>query len=173
MCIPSVFTTFLMYFTYGEDLVYCRPFPMIITLIVTNCCLHMEHEPVEQNVGEDLVSNTQQAYSSIIWAYCYVSLFVYRTDNTPIPIFWFSFGDPDSTKFGLAFFINSACIRSIPGALLSLSLCMAFSASSNIGVGSSVSKYTLHVSLLRVVAFWLEHSIFSSSSKCSAHLLSI
>jgi len=35
-------------------------------LIVTNCCLHMGHEPVKQNVGEDLVSNTQQAYSSII-----------------------------------------------------------------------------------------------------------
>ena len=43
---------------------------------------------------------------------------------------------------GLAFFISSACIRSIPGALWSLSFCMAFSTSSYVGVGSSTSEYT-------------------------------
>jgi hypothetical protein len=66
MCVLSVFTTSFKYVTYGENLVYCRPFPTITTLIVTSCCLHIGHEPVEQNVGEDLVRNTQQAYSSVI-----------------------------------------------------------------------------------------------------------
>jgi hypothetical protein len=46
------------------------------------------------------------------------------------------------------FFISSACIRSVPGALLSLSFCMAFSTSSNVGVDSSVSKYAWQVSWL-------------------------
>ena len=47
-----------------------------------------------------------------------------------------------STKSALAFFISCACIRSVPGALLSLSFCITVSTLSNFGAGSSVAKYT-------------------------------
>jgi hypothetical protein len=76
-----------------------------------------------------------------------------------------------STKSGLAFFISSACIRSILGVLFSLSFCMAFSTSFNAGVVSSISEYAYLYSCL--VTFWLRNSLFNSSSKCSAHHLSI
>jgi len=58
MCILSMFTTFLKYLTYSEDLVYCGPFPAITTLVITNGCLYMGNKSIKQNVGEDLISNT-------------------------------------------------------------------------------------------------------------------
>jgi hypothetical protein len=57
MCILTMFTTFFKCLAYGEDLVYCRPFPMI-TLVITNGCLYMWQKPIKQNAGDDLISNT-------------------------------------------------------------------------------------------------------------------
>jgi hypothetical protein len=48
MCMLSVFITFYKYLTYSEDLVYCRPFHTITTLIV-----YIGHNPIKHNVGED------------------------------------------------------------------------------------------------------------------------
>ena len=47
-----------------------------------------------------------------------------------------------STKSGLVFFISSACISSVLDFLSSLSFFTAFSTSSNVGLGSSVSECT-------------------------------
>jgi hypothetical protein len=61
-----MFATFFKYLASGEDLVDCRPFPTITALVITNGCVYIRQKPVKQNVGEDLISNTQQVYSSEI-----------------------------------------------------------------------------------------------------------
>ena len=66
MCVLSMFTTFFKYLTYSDDLIYCGLFAAITTLVITNGCLYMGHKPIKQDDGEDLLSNTQKAYSSII-----------------------------------------------------------------------------------------------------------
>jgi hypothetical protein len=53
-----MFTTFFKYLAYDEDLVYCRPFPTITTLVITNGCLYIGQKPIKQYVGEYLISNT-------------------------------------------------------------------------------------------------------------------
>jgi len=54
MCVLTMCTTFFKYLAYGEDLVYCRPFPTITTLVITNGCLYIGLKPSKQNVGEIL-----------------------------------------------------------------------------------------------------------------------
>jgi len=177
MCVFIVFATFLKYLANSRDLVYCGPSLTITALVVTSGCFYVRHEPVEQNCREDFIRYTQQAYSSML-EHIVTSPFLcigqimlqLQTSGmfSVVQILIISWC-MCSTKSGLAFFINSACMRSIPGALLSLSFRIVLFTSSSVGIGSSLAGSTWQVSWL--IMFWWGSSVFSSSSKCSAHLL--